>query len=88
MNYQTPIGVPRFESLDFHYRTENALFLDVSIDYIYGRTDKPQVKRMNITLKSQRTARKCSGLLNFDPDSPMNEQLKQTLIEMLREAKN
>jgi len=64
-------------------------YFDVSMDYIYGRTEKPQGKLYEYRPKiiednaeMQRFVEMC-----FDPNSPMNDRLKQTLIEMLGEVK-
>lgn len=57
---------------------------DVSMDYIFGRTDNPQGKPYNYLPKNfesdniQKFVEMC-----FDPKSPFNGKLKQTLIEML-----
>ena len=59
------------------------------MDYIFGRSDKPQgrlydykPKALENDVEMQRFVEMC-----FDPDSPMNDRLKQTLIEMLGEVK-
>jgi transcriptional regulator with XRE-family HTH domain len=64
-------------------------YFDVSMDYIFGRTDKPRGKLYEYKPKiiendaeMQRFVEMC-----FDPNSPMNDRLKQTLLEMLGEVK-
>ena len=62
-------------------------FYDVSMDYLFGRTDNPQGK-----LFECKPNKGCSPEMAefvemcFDPKSPMNARLKQTLIEMLGEV--
>lgn len=62
---------------------------DVSMDYIFGRTDNPQGKLYNYLPKNfendniQKFVEMC-----FDPKSPFNGKLKQTLIEMLNNTDN
>ena len=62
-------------------------FYNVSLDYIYGRTDnphgmyfdyKPQFNRINPDM--DKFVEMC-----FDPKSPMNERLKETLKALLKE---
>lgn len=62
-------------------------FFDVSLDYIFCRTDHPQGKlyefKPHIPNKDlQQFIEMC-----FDKDSPMSEKLKQTIITMFREDK-
>ena len=63
-------------------------YFDVSLDYIFGRTDKPQGKLYDYNPKAfddekmQQFVEMC-----FDPTSPMNARLKETLLQMLGEAK-
>ena len=64
-------------------------YFDVSLDYIFGRTDKPQgtlyefkPRAIEDNEEMQRFVEMC-----FSPNSSINERLKQTLIEMLGEAK-
>ena len=61
---------------------------DVSMDYIFRRTDKPQgelyeykPKIIESNEEMQRFIEMC-----FDPESPMNDRLKQTLTKMLSET--
>ena len=63
-------------------------FFDVSLDYIFGRCDEPQGKlykyRPDLTSdpEMQKFVEMC-----FEPGSAMNEKLKQTVFEMLGEAR-
>ena len=61
-------------------------YFDVSLDYIFCRTDNPQGKlfqyKPNIPNKDiAQFIEMC-----FDKDSPMSERLKQTMIAMFTEA--
>ena len=62
---------------------------DVSLDYIIGRTEKPQGKLYNYHPKIEQTSEEMRQFVEmcFDPNSPMNDSLKQTLLEMLGEEK-
>ena len=63
-------------------------YFDVSMDYITCRCDKPQGKlyQAKPSLADNPELAKFVEMC-FDPDSPMNEQLKQTLIKMLGTVK-
>ena len=64
-------------------------FYDVSMDYIYGRTDKPQGKLYEFRPKIIENNEEMKQFIEmcFDPNSPMNDRLKQVLAEMLGEVK-
>ena len=63
-------------------------YYDVSLDYILGRTDNPQGKLYDCKPKNGYSADMENFVeMCFDPNSPMNAKLKQTLIQMLGEAK-
>ena len=61
---------------------------DVSLDYILGRTEHPQGKLYELKINTS-----CSAEMErfvemcFDPQSPMNARLKQTLLQMLGEER-
>jgi transcriptional regulator with XRE-family HTH domain len=78
--YENGTGAPPLKTLLWY-----ADYFDVSLDYIFGRTDNPQGKLYEYNPKiiendaeMQRFVEMC-----FDPNSPMNERLRQTLVEML-----
>ena len=82
--YETGVSAPPLWVLMWY-----ADHFDVSMDYIFGRTDKPQGKMYKYRPKIgendvelQRFVEMC-----FDPTSPINEQLKETLVKMLGEAR-
>ena len=59
-------------------------YFDVSLDYIYGRTDKPQgtlyeyrPKVIEDNEEMKRFVEMC-----FDPNSPVSGKLKNTMMEM------
>ena len=60
-------------------------YFDVSLDYIFGRTDKPHGKLYDYHPKIEQTSEEMRQFVEmcFDPNSPMNDRLKQTLLEML-----
>ena len=63
-------------------------YFDVSLDYIFGRTDNPQGKLYEYKPKNGYPADMVNFVeMCFDPKSPMNAKLKQTLIQMLGEVK-
>ena len=64
-------------------------YFDVSMDYIYGRTDDPhgayyecKAKYVKIDPKMKEFVEMC-----FEPGSSMNERLQGTLLQMLTEEK-
>lgn len=66
-----------------------ANYFDVSLDYIFGRTDQPQGKHyeykpkvMDELAKTNKEVRQFVNMC-FDPKSPINDRLKDALIKML-----
>lgn len=63
-------------------------YFDVSLDYIFGRTDKPQGKLYDYNPKAfddekmQQFVEMC-----FDPKSPANAKLKEAVLKLLKESK-
>ncbi|MCD7947294.1 MAG: helix-turn-helix domain-containing protein [Oscillospiraceae bacterium] len=82
--YENDQANPTLETL-LHY----ADYFDVSLDYIFGRTDDPQGKLYEYRPKIEESAPEMEKFIEmcFDPKSPMNERLKETLAKMLKEAK-
>jgi transcriptional regulator with XRE-family HTH domain len=82
--YENEIGLPPHKTLLWY-----ADYFDVSMDYIYGRTEKPQGKLYEYRPKimDDDTEMRQFVEMCFDPNSPINDKLKKTLIEMLGEAK-
>lgn len=65
-------------------------YFDVSLDYLCCRTDKPQGKLYKGNLKHIEQSGNIKKFVDmcFDPKSPMNERLKETvMMMMIEEAK-
>jgi len=64
-------------------------YFDVSMDYIFCRTDKPQGKNYEYKPKVYKDNVDMQKFVDmcFDPKSPINERLKKTIIEILEEDK-
>lgn len=62
-------------------------YFDVSMDYIFARTDKPQGKLYEYNPKIERNDPAMQRFVEmcFDPKSPMQDRLKKTLLQMLEE---
>lgn len=65
-------------------------YFDVSMDYLCCRTEKPEGKLYEFKPKVLEENSEMRQFIEmcFNPDSPMNERLKETLVQMLGEAKN
>ena len=63
-------------------------YFDVSLDYIFGRTDKPQGKLYEGKMKIEKVYPEMDKFIEmcFDPGSPINERLKDTIRNMLKEG--
>lgn len=85
-------GLARYEMDDDTPPSELLLkyadYFDVSMDYIFGRTDNPHganyENHVNIGLNNPEMGRFIE--MCFDPGSAMNERLKATLVQMLSES--
>ena len=66
-----------------------ANYFDVSLDYIFGRSDNPQGKLYEYRPKVGESNPEMERFVEmcFDSGSPMNKRLKETLVKMLKEAK-
>lgn len=86
--YETGQATPSAETF-----LKYADYFDVSMDYIFARTDKPQGKLYEYHPQLIREKTEQDGELRefiemcFDPESPVNEGLKAALLRMLKEAK-
>ena len=62
-------------------------YFDVSLDYIFGRTDKPQgatyAFKLRITPEREEMRRFIE--MCFDPQSPINAKLKETMLRMMED---
>ncbi len=61
---------------------------NVSMDYIYGRTDNPQGTQYEYKPEIIADNKEMQQFVEmcFDPNSPINNQLKETLIRLLQEG--
>ena len=59
-------------------------YFDVSLDYIFGRTDSPQGKLYNYNPRINANSEQLRQFIEmcFDPDSLVSEKLKSTMLEM------
>ena len=82
--YELNQASPTFETL-----TRYADYFDVSMDYIFGRTDNPQGKLYEYKPKIEQSDPQMKKVVELCcvPNSPMNARLKETLLQMLGEAK-
>ncbi len=85
-------AIARYEMGEAHIPAEvivnYANYFDVSLDYIYGRTDKPQGILYENKLKVEKIYPEMDKFIEmcFDPGSPINHRLKETLVQMLSET--
>lgn len=63
---------------------------DVSMDYLCCRTDQPQGKLYECQPLMEATGQDMREFIEmcFDPASPFNSKLKETLIKMMEESKD
>lgn len=82
--YENNQSDPSYETL-----LRYADYFDVSLDYIFGRTDKPQGRLYECKSKIERDDPKMRAFVEmcFDPKSPYRDRLKQTLLDMLGDEK-
>jgi len=85
----TQSGVNRYENsqAEASYKTLllYADYFDVSLDYIYGRTDQPQGKLYDFKPKIEdNDDMRLFIEMCFDPNSPMSGKLKDTLLQMMK----
>ena len=64
-------------------------YFDVSMDYIFARCDDPRGKLYENKIMKQHDAPELRDFIEmcFEPGSPMNERLKETLFQMTTERK-
>ena len=64
-------------------------YFDVSMDYLFARTDNPQGKLYEYRPKIAAGIDEMKQFIEmcFDPQSPMSEKLKQTLLQIMEEDK-
>ena len=83
--YEQGQSAPSLETL-----VKYADYFDVSMDYIFARTDNPQGKLYENKPKLLINSEDAQQFIEmcFDPESPFNERLKQTLLQMMGEMSN
>lgn len=81
--YETGNASPSLKMLTWY-----ADYFDISMDYLCCRTDRPEGKLYEFKPKVLDENREMRQFVEmcFDPNSPMNEKLKETLIQMLGDA--
>ena len=78
--YEHDVGDPPFTTLLWY-----ADYFDVSMDYIFARTDQPQGKLYDFKPKIQDNEDMRLFIeMCFDPNSPMSGKLKDTLLQMMK----
>jgi len=77
--YETGQAVPPLKLLLWY-----ADHFDVSMDYIFGRTDTPQGKLYDYAPKISADSEQLRQFIEmcFDPSSPVSGKLKSTIMEM------
>lgn len=65
-------------------------YFDVSLDYIFGRCDKPQGKLYDYQPKIFENDERMQEFIEmcFDPNSAANAKLKDAVLKLLKENKN
>jgi len=97
------LGVPQSSIYRYEYGQSSPSFesmvcfadyFDVSLDYLFGRTDTPQGKQyeyqpkvLAAKIKDNEELRQFIDMC-FDPDSPMHDKLKDTLFQMMNRTKS
>ena len=78
--YEQGQSAPSLETL-----VKYADYFDVSMDYLFARTDKPQGTLYEYRPKIATGSEEMRQFIEmgFDPQSPMREKLKQTLLQMM-----
>ena len=88
----TQSSINRYENDDsspsYEVLLKYADYFDVSLDYIFGRTDDPQGKLYENKPKIEKAYPEMEKFIEmcFDPSSPMNERLKESLLRMMKEG--
>ena len=80
--YEQGTATPTVENL-----RKYADYFDVSMDYIFARTDNPEGKLYAHQPKALAGNKEVQQFIElcFDPGSPYNERLKETMLRMLEE---
>lgn len=87
--YELGVAEPPLQKLLWY-----ADFFDVSLDYIFGRTDKPEgclYKQKHLALESvlaEEGGMEALLAICFTPGTLFNDKLKESITQVLREVKN
>ncbi len=84
--YETGVAEPPLQKLLWY-----ADFFDVSLDYIFGRTDDPHGVRKHTAIKealSREGGLETLMTMCFTPGTLFNDRLKETVVQVLKEVKN
>jgi len=89
----TQSAVNRYENCQAETSNKTLLayadYFDVSLDYLFGRTDKPQGKLFDFKPRIEdNDDMKLFIEMCFDPNSPMSGKLKDTLLQMMKGQSN
>ncbi|MFI3251215.1 MAG: helix-turn-helix transcriptional regulator [Eubacteriales bacterium] len=90
----TPARINRYENNDSEAPHDILLwyanYFDVSLDYIFSRTDNPKGTTYEAIPKYTEDSSEYKKFIEmcFDPKSPMHERLKQTMLNMVKEEEN
>ena len=85
--YETGVAEPPLQKILWY-----ADFFDVSLDYIFGRTDNPKGMTQNkdalkSVLKDEGSIEQLMAMC-FTPGTAFNDRLKETIAQVLQEVKN
>lgn len=87
--YETDAADPSPETLLWYAET-----FEVSLDYIFGRTDNPKgmlyqqnADEMKASLSDERDVEMFAKMC-FEPGTIINDKLKETIVSLLREVKD
>ena len=83
--YETGVAEPSIEKLLWYAEQFN-----VSLDYIFGRTDDPKGNLYTSKADSPSSDARINDFIEscFDPSSPANAKLKKMLIQLMEENNN
>ena len=83
--YETNVAEPPIEKLLWY-----AEQFDVSLDYIFGRTDDPKGNLYTSKAHSPSLDASINDFIEFcfDPTSPANAKLKKMLVQLMEESNN
>ncbi|MDR3293914.1 MAG: helix-turn-helix domain-containing protein [Clostridiales bacterium] len=80
--YENGVVCPSLETLLWY-----ADYFDVSLDYIFGRTDNPRGRLFDCKPKIAEKNEELAAFVEmcFDSNSPVNARLKETMLKLLEE---